>query len=133
MVGYLKMYTMKNLIKYLLLLVVGIATLSCQKDEEYTLTEDAEYPRIFCTWPEATGGILGSFSGQTGLDFTIVIQYTPYEQCEAVWYLDDVEYCRGAEFNYFSWEVVTHTLKVVVTTPLYETYREAYLKIVNPI
>ncbi len=127
---------MKNLIKYLLLLIIALGLNSCQKEDELTLTDDAQYPRIFGTWPEpdtSAGEVLGSFSGQTALDFNITMQYTPYDDCEAVWYLDDVEFCRGGTFSYFSWEPITHTIKLVVTTPYYETYREAYLKIVYPI
>lgn len=127
---------MNNLLKYLLLLIIAIAIGSCQQSDEATLTADAQYPRIFGTWPEpdtSAGEVLGSFSGQTALDFNITMQYTPYDECEAIWYLDEVEYCRGGTFSYFSWEPITHTIKLVVTTPLYETSREAYLNIVNPI
>lgn len=127
---------MKKLRIYLSLLFVAFVISSCDKAEVLSLTDDASYPRIFCTWPEpdsTAGEELGSFSGQTDLEFNITIQYTPYEECEAVWYLDNVEYCRGATFTYLSGEPITHTLKVVVTSDQYETYREAYLNIVYPI
>ncbi len=127
---------MNKISKYFALLIIAIAAISCQKDDEITLTDDSLYPRIFGTWPEpdtSAGEVLGSFNGQTNLDFTIEVQYTPYELCEAIWYLDDVEYCRGNVFSYYSTSPITHTIKIVVTTPDYQTYREAYLKVTNPI
>ena len=117
---------------YIMILIVGMNLMqACDSDIDLPEMTEEEYPRILGRWPEKDGAVLGVFGAQAGEDFSIVLQFTPSNLCEGVWYLDGVEYCRGTVFEYKSGLPVTHHLKLVVTTPKYTTSPEAILEVKN--
>ncbi|WP_242034332.1 hypothetical protein [Dysgonomonas sp. BGC7] len=122
---------MKKLI-YIIMMIIGMSFFSaCDSDVDLPVMTEEEYPRIMGRWPDKTGNELGVFGAQVGVDFSIVMQFTPSNLCEGIWYLDGVEYCRGTVFEYHSGQPVKHNLKLVVTTPKYTTSREAILNVTN--
>lgn len=117
---------------YIFLLIIGISIFSaCDSDPDLPVLTEDEYPRILGRWPEKSGDELGVFGAKTGVDFSIVLQFTPSNLCEGTWYLDGVEYCKGPVFEYYSGAPVIHHLKLIVKTPKYTTTREARLEVTN--
>lgn len=114
-------------------LLAGLVYTSCDNSTELPVLTEEEYPRILGNWPDGTlesatdERVLGSANVQLGTEYVLSMMFTPAEYCEGIWYLDGTEYCRGTEFRYRTFYPATHHLKLVVTTPKYQTSREAIL------
>lgn len=113
-----------------MLIALGICMPACEDDVELPVMSENEYPRIFADFPaRLDDGSPGVLNATTEQPFVLRVEYTPSDFCEAVWYLDGIEYCRGKVFEYQGYMPIRHHLKLVVSTAKNSTYREVILNV----
>lgn len=117
---------MKKLLYVLLLGCLALAACS-EKYEDPRIPADT-YPAILGRWPSGNPAIYNVTIGET---LEIELQFAPSATCTGIWYLDDVEYCRGTRFSFTPTAAGTYKLYLEVTSGNNTTSRTAEIIVAN--
>lgn len=118
---------------YTLLAMVLLLVTGCNKTEWEYPDLSAEHPRILSIWPpKNSNGLPGEFNVLLGEEFVQQVIYTPTDHAECIWYLEGEEVAKGGTFSFTPQALGKYYIKVVVKTAEQQTFREAYLSVVNP-
>lgn len=116
------------------LMVMGMACVSCSEEEPFSTITPDDYPQIldpvFPDWSNGEPAVISQISRDA--NFKMKLTVTPSDYTEVTWMIDGVEVQKGDTIN-ISLEAGTYRLKVVATTTAgASTSREAQI-VVSPL
>lgn len=110
-----------------------LLTAGCNKTEWENPDLSGEFPRILSTWPQkGSNGLPGEFNVILGEVFQQEVIYTPTTHATCIWYMEGEQVAEGGVFTFTPEAVGKYYIKVIVKTATEQTFREAYLSVVNP-
>ncbi|SBV97510.1 hypothetical protein [uncultured Dysgonomonas sp.] len=120
---------MKKFIYIILLMAAGVLIFTkCSDDPEAPVLTEYDYPRIMGFLMDIEERPVQT---QMGHPWEAELQYTPVEYCTAIWYVDGVEYARGASISYTPTSIGTVSILFEVSTPHHSTHRKYILTVVE--